>query len=147
MDDHTYFILINDFYSQALSSPQHFWRFGVTSVPQKFSWEWWNTIRVVYCWYHWCGDLYIGSTEHSVFDREQSRIRKYRKLQANQVAFYEPALKLWHRHRRQNPFEICTFLVWVHPHDGTTLVTMEQLFQQTFRPVYNWPWIKPALKK
>jgi hypothetical protein len=119
--------------------------FRVTSVPQKFSWEWWNTTRVVYCWYHWCGDLYIGSTEHSVFDRKQSRIRKHRKLQANQVAFYEPALKLWHR--QQNPFEICIFLVWIHPNDGTTLVTMEQLFQQTFRPVYNWPWINPVLKK
>ena len=122
--------------------------FRVTSVPQKFSCEWWNTTRVVYCRYHWCGDFYIGSTEHSVFDRQQSRIHKYRQLPANQVACYEPASKMWHR--RQNLFEFCIFLVilvWIHPNDGTTLLTMEQLFQQTFCPVYTWPWINPVLKK
>ena len=120
--------------------------FRVTSVPQKFSCEWWNTTRVVYCRYHWCGDFYIGSTEHSVFDRQQSRIRKYRQLPANQVACYEPASKMWHR--RQNIFEFCIFLVilvWIHPNDGTTLLTMEQLFQQTFCPVYTWPWINLTL--
>ena len=103
-----------------------------------------NTTRV-YCRYHWCGDFYIGSTEHSVFDREQSKIRKYGQFQANQVEFYEQALKLWHR--LQNLFEFCTFLVWIHPHDGTTLLTKEQLFQQTFRPICNWPWIHPVLKR
>ena len=56
--------------------------------------------------------------------------------------------KMWHR--RQNLFEFCIFLVilvWIHPNDGTTLLTMEQLFQQTFCPVYTWPWINPVLKK
>ena len=65
--------------------------------------------------------------------------------QANQVAFYEPAVKL--RHRRQNFFEFCIFSVWIHPNDGTNFLTMEQSFQQTLRPIYTWPWINPVLKK
>ena len=51
--------------------------FRVMSVPQQFSWGWWNTTR------EWSTVDIVGaeistlgvSTEHSVFDHEQSRIR------------------------------------------------------------------------
>lgn len=38
-----------------------------------------------------CRLLHIGATEHSVFDREESRVRKYRQLCNQQLAYFEPA--------------------------------------------------------
>ena len=88
---------INDFYSQVSSAPQ---QFSCDDTTRE-----WSTVDIVGAEISTLG----VSTEHSVFDHEQSRIRKYSQPQANQVAFYEPALKL--QHRRQNFSEFCIFPV------------------------------------
>ena len=60
-------------------------------------------------------ETYIGSTENSVFLREQSRTRKYRQHALQQLAFFEPAIKLWHRRERQLLpilYFSCPFSMW-----------------------------------
>ena len=65
-------------------------------LPFKFSWTWWTQTSVIYMRLDlWDADFYIGATEHSVFDREQSRMRKFRQLGNQQLAYFEPALKVW----------------------------------------------------
>ena len=65
-------------------------------LPFKFSWTWWTQTSVIYMRLDlWDADFYIGATEHSVLDREQSRMRKFRQLGNQQLAYFEPALKVW----------------------------------------------------
>ena len=40
--------------------------------------------------------LYIGSTGQTVHRRELTRRRKLIQLSRDQIAYYEPALKIWH---------------------------------------------------
>ena len=82
-------------------------------------------------------DFYIGATDHSVFDREQSRVRNYRQLCNQQVAYLEPALKNW--------FHLNNFCqvacVQLQHTNSDHLSALETAFQTTYRPQYNWPWI------
>ena len=84
-------------------------------------------------------ETYIGSTETSVFLREQSHTRKYRQHALQQLAFFEPAIKLWHR--RDNCYQLCIFPVRFQCGDAENRLSLEQALQQTLRPIYNWPWI------
>ena len=119
--------------------------FRTLRLPASFSWHWWLQPEIVYMRISVNGDFYIGSTEGSVFDREQTRMRKFRQLCSNQLAYFEPALKLWHR--LDNFFDFAIFPISHEPNDTVGLLSREQAFQQTFRPMYNWPWITPQLKK
>ena len=64
-------------------------------------------------------------TEHDVFHREQSRLRKFRQLCSGHVGYCEPALKLWLRNF----------------HDVAIFPILQCEHQQTLRPQWNWPWI------
>ena len=44
-------------------------------------------------------EIYIGSTSSIVSVREASRRRKYIQRCRNKLAFYEPAINVWHRKR------------------------------------------------
>ena len=119
--------------------------FHFLRLPSSFSWSWWCQPRTVYTRLHHNGDFYIGSTTGSVFDREQTRTRKYRQLVTDQLAYFEPALKLWLA--RDNFFEFAILPIWHSTTGSDDLLSREQACQQTFRPIYNRPWIYPLLKK
>ena len=87
--------------------------------------------------------FYIGSTEYDVFHREQTRVRKYRQLETDRLAYFEPALKLWHHFQDFHEFAIFP----VKHCDVHQLQSEETSLQYVLRPEYNWPWINPRLKK
>ena len=100
----------------------------------------------------WCICDYIG-LENSIlgarklrfFLREQSRTRKYKQHVSQQLAFFEPAIKLWCK--RDNFYQFCIFPLRSQCGDAEHRLSLEQALQQTLRPIYNWPWINPLLKR
>ena len=119
--------------------------FRFLHLPQYWTFEWWSQTNVVYMRLHWIGEFYIGSTETTVFLREQSRTRKYKQHVAQQLAFFEPAIKLWCK--RDNFYQFCIFPLRSQCGDAEHRLSLEQALQQTLRPIYNWPWINPLLKR
>ena len=114
--------------------------FQTVHLPSEFSWDWWNQENVVYIYmrlHYDKGIFYIGSTEKTVFFREQSRVRKFRQLVSGHLGYYEPALKLWHR--MNNFYDFCIFPI--NSCFSTELLMMEASLQQTCQPQLNWPWI------
>ena len=59
--------------------------------------------------------------------------------------FFEPAIKLWCK--RDNFYQFCIFPVRSQCGDADHGLSLEQALQQTLRPIYNWPWINPLLKR
>ena len=65
-------------------------------LPYRFTWTWWTQSSIIYMRLDlFTADFCIGATDHSVFDREQSRVRKYCQLCNQQLEYFEPALKTW----------------------------------------------------
>lgn len=117
--------------------------FNTVNLPSVLDDQWWNQETVVCMRLIWTGDFYIGSTQYDVFHREQTRIRKFAQLCEGTTAYFEPALKLWQRFG--NFYQFCIF-----PIRSTTIMELqavETACQQAFRPMYNWPWINPVLKR
>lgn len=113
-------------------------------IPHRLTWQWWTQNTVVYMRLDLMySEFYIGATEATVFDREQSRTRKFRQLIGNQLAYYEPALKLWYR--LDNFYRFACFPIKSCSTD--TLFAAETAYQRLLRPQYNWPWINPMLKR
>jgi len=113
-------------------------------ISPTFDWDWWDRASVVYIrLHHQTGDFYIGSSSSNVFSREQTRYRKYRQLKTGQLAYFEPALKLWAHHSNFYEFGIFPLRCC----DTQYLLAEETAVQTTCQPVYNWPWISPLLKK
>ena len=105
-------------------------------LPFKFSWTWWTQTSVIYMRLDLRdADFYIGATEHSVFDREQSRMRKYCQLCNQQLTYFEPALKVWFH--LNNFYRFGCFPLRRESLD--TLYAIETAFQTMYRPQYNWP--------
>ena len=86
--------------------------------------------------------FYIGSTTLDIFQREQSRLRKFRQLEKNQLAYYEPALKFWHR---TNTFWQYVGIPLLHV--KTDVLAVETALQKQLSPTLNWPHILPLLRK
>ena len=108
------------------------------------SWEWWTQSTTVYMKISAKHALfYIGSTEYDVFHREQTRVRKYRQLETDRLAYFEPALKLWHHFQDFHEFAIFP----VKHCDVHQLQSEESSLQYVLRPEHNSPWINPQLKK
>ena len=106
---------------------------------------WWTQTSLVYMRMDLItADCYIeGATEHSVFHREQSPVRKYRQLCNQQLAYFEPALKIWFH--LNNFYQFACFPL--QHTNSDQLSALETAFQTTYRPQYNWPWISSLLKK
>ena len=85
--------------------------FRFLQLPQYWTFEWWSQTNVVYMRLHWIGEFYIGSTETTVFLREKSRTHKYKQHVSQQLAFFEPAIKLWCK--RDNFYQFCIFFLFV----------------------------------
>ena len=113
-------------------------------IPHRLTWQWWTQHTVVYMRLDLMySKFYIGATVATVFDREQSRTRKFRQLIGNQLAYYEPALKPWYR--LDNFYRFACFPIKSCSTD--TLFAAEAAYQRLLRPQYNWPWINPMLKR
>ena len=78
-----------------------------------------------------------------MFLREQSRVRKFRQLAQDKLAYYEPALKVWAV--QDNFFQFIGFpLAHAEP---DKLLALETAYQRTYGRQYNWPWVNPLLKR
>lgn len=86
--------------------------------------------------------FYIGSTKHDMFHREQTRNRKFQQLQQRQLAYFEPALKVWYKSGTYWDF-VAIPLASV---EGDIQVH-ETALQKQLQPSLNWPWVVPLLKK
>lgn len=77
---------------------------------------------------HWCyGQLrFLTESRHGG--------RKYKKLDNQTLAFYEPALKLWHK---QGSFHQ-EVIIPVQATSPENLFVMETALQKEFKPVYNY---------
>jgi hypothetical protein len=118
--------------------------FQFLDIPSMVSWEWWTQSTTVYMKISAKHALfYIGSTEYDVFHREQTRVRKYRHLETDRLAYFEPALKLWHHYQNFHEFAIFP----VKSCDVHQLQSEKTSLQYVLRPEYNSPWINPRLKK
>ena len=87
---------------------------------------WWNTSCIVYLRLHitnWM--FYIGSTEQTMFLREQSRVWKFRQLAHDKLAYHEPALKVWAVQDNFFQFIVCP-LVHAEPDKLLALETAHQ---------------------
>ena len=70
-------------------------------VPFDYSWEWHTQESIVHArtthvGFRSAAQLYVGSTGQTVHRRELARRRKLIQLSRDRVAYYEPALKIWH---------------------------------------------------
>ena len=75
--------------------------FHACKLPFDYSWEWHTQESVVYArttpvGFRAGAQLYIGSTGQTVHRRELARRRKLIQLSRDRIAYYEPALKIWH---------------------------------------------------
>ena len=90
------------------------------------------------------GEFHIGSTETTVFLREQSRTRKYKQHVSQQLAFFEPAIKLWCK--RDNFYQFSIFPLRSPCGDAEHRLSLEQALQQTLRPIYNLALDQPSIE-
>ena len=88
--------------------------------------------------------LYWEQGNYGFSAREISHTHKYKQHVSQQLAFFEPAIKLWCK--RDNFYQSCIFPLRSQCGDAEHRVSLEQALQQTLRPIYNWPWINPLLK-
>ena len=70
-------------------------------VPSDYSWEWHTQESVVYArtthiGFRSAAQLYVGFTGQTTHRRELARRRKLILLSRDRIAYYEPALKIWH---------------------------------------------------
>ena len=106
-------------------------------------WSHYNFQGVVYVRAH-CGrqPWYVGCTTLSLHEREQSRVRKFRQLQNDRLAFYEPALRWW---KATGTFY--EYIVMPVALRECEVRSSELSLQLLYHPKLNWPWISPLLKK
>ena len=107
------------------------------------SWAQYSFHGVVYARVH-CGShlFYVGSSTLSLHEREQSRVRKYRQLQNDRIAFYEPALRWWKA--TGTFYQYIVIPVALRERD---VQACELNLQTHFQPKLNWPWISPLLRQ
>ena len=75
--------------------------FHACQVPSDYSWEWHTQELVVYArtthiGFRSAAQLYVGFTGQTTHRRELARRRKLILLSRDRIAYYEPALKIWH---------------------------------------------------
>ena len=88
--------------------------------------------------------FYIGSSELCLYDRDMSRRAKFRQLQHDKHAFYKSALRWWLA--TGSYFEFVAVPVLWEPDSHLVRVKETALIAQ-FRPMLNFPWINPLLRK
>ena len=118
-------------------------------VDRDYTWEWHDMKGVVYMrlglhpsWRS--AEIYIGSTSATVSVREASRRRKYIQRCHNKLAFYEPAIKVWHRKRN---FYHGVTLVLCQVAELPDRLATETALIRSLRPDLNHPFVSQTLSQ
>ena len=114
-------------------------------VPEDYPLHWTQQTSVVYlrvttqrqAWY-------VGSTRHTIHDREQSRYRKFLQLCSDRTAYFEPALRYW---QTTKTFHVFVPIVIAHEPDEDALRSLESTFIQRLQPRLNHPLVHAELKR
>ena len=121
--------------------------FRVLHLPQYWTFEWWSQTNVVYMRLHWIGEFYIGSTETTVFLREKSRTHtNTNNMCRNSWLSLNLPSNYGVNETISTNFALF-FSVRSQRGDAEHRLSLEQALQQTLRPICNWPWINPLLKR
>ena len=114
-----------------------------------YTWEWHDMKGVVYVRVGLTpslksAEIYIGSTSSTVSAREASRRRKYIQRCRNKLAFYELAIKVWHRKRS---FYQGVTLVLSQVAELPDRLATETALIRSFRPDLNHPFVLQTLNR
>ena len=118
-------------------------------VDTGYTWEWHDMKGVVYARVGLhpslkTAEIYIGSTSATVSVREASRRRKHIQRSHNKLAFYEPAIKVWHRKR--NFYQGVT-LVLCQVAELPDRSATETALIRSFHPDLNHPFVSQILSQ
>ncbi|CAE7607942.1 unnamed protein product [Symbiodinium sp. CCMP2592] len=87
---------------------------------------------------------YIGSTIHTITDREVSRRSKYNQLCSGTQAFFEPALRIWHA---AGTYDHHLPITLQHRPTEEQVRALEQALIATYHPHLNAPFVYTFLRK
>ena len=107
---------------------------GISRVCQDHS------CRLSFC----CSTLYVGSTGQTVHRGELARRRKLIQLSRDRIAYYEPALKIWH-HQGRVYQGIC--IVLQQAPDTERRMALESSLIRNYQPILNAPWVGQLLSR
>ena len=113
-------------------------------IPNHLTWNWWRQTSVVYVRVNFhSAAFYVGATDLTVFSREQARDRKYHQLVSGQMAYFEPALKLWQAQKTYYDFVVFPLVAT----SSCNLYQLETSIQKALQFSYNRHWVNPMLKR
>ena len=84
------------------------------------------------------GNCYVGSTMQSIFQRRNTRIRKFNQLQANKLVKCELAIRYW---QACNNFYEYVMIPWKHFTNSSQLHVNEVLLMDQIQPSLNYPFV------
>ena len=118
-------------------------------VDTDYTWEWHDMKGVVYMRLGLhpslkSAEIYVGSTSATVSATQASRRRKYIQRCRNKLAFYEPAIKVWHR--KGNYYHGVT-LVLCHVAELPDRLATETALIRSLRPDLNHPFVLQTLSQ
>ena len=84
------------------------------------------------------GNCYVGSTMQSIFQRRNTRIRKFNQLQASKLVKCELAIRYW---QACNNFYAYVMIPWKHFTKSSQLHVNEVLLIDQIQPSFNYPFV------
>ena len=123
--------------------------FHACRVPFDYSREWRTQESVVYArttpvGFRSAAQLHVGSTGQTVHRRELARRRKLIQLSRDRIAYYEPALKIWHH---QGNFYQGICIVLQQAPETERRMTLESSLIRNYQPFLNAPWVGQLLSR
>ena len=123
--------------------------FHACQAPSDYSWEWHTQESVVYArtthiGFRSAAQLYVGSTGQTVHRRELARRRKLIQSSRDRIAYYEPALKIWHH---QGNFYQGICIVLQQASDMERRLALESSLIRSYQPILNAPWVGQLLSR
>ena len=86
----------------------------------------------------------MGSTGQTVQRRELARRRKLIQLSRDRIAYYEPALKIWHH---QGNFYQGICIVLIQTPETERRMALESSLIRNYQPILNAPWVGQLLSR
>ena len=100
--------------------------------------------RTTHIGFRSAAQLYVGSTGQTVHRRELARRCKLIQLSRDRIAYYEPALKIWHR---QGNFCQGICIVLQQASDTERRLALESSLIRSYQPSLNAPWVRQLLSR
>ena len=116
--------------------------FHALHLPQHWTFEWWSQTNVVHMRLQWTGDFYIGSTWLRFFCVSNLAHANTNNMYCNSWLSLNQPLN-----SGVNETITTNFAFFLSVLNAEMPNITWQAFQQTLRPIYNWPWITPLLKR